>query len=318
MGGNRMRGVFLDAGSISKSDIDMAPLGLLPVAWAYYDHTPPSNVIERISESEIVITNKVVLDEAVLKAAPKLKLICVAATGTNNIDLEAARHRDITVCNVRAYATPSVVEHVFGLILALMRNLPQYQNAVRDGLWQHSVHFSLLSYPIFELNGKTLGIVGYGELGQAVAKLATAFGMQVLIAERAGVDPRPGRVSLTELLPKVDVLSLHVPLTDETRGLIGAAELQAMRRGAILINTARGGIVDEEALAAALKSGHLGGAGVDVLTQEPPTTNPLLVEGIPQLIVTPHIAWASREARQRLLNGVVANIEDFIGKIRAI
>jgi len=307
-----MRGVFLDAGSLTKADIDMTPLGGETVAWAYYDFTPPDAVAERIAETEIVITNKVVLDEAAMKVAPRLKLICVAATGTNNVDLEAARQRGITVCNVRGYATPSVVEHVFALLLALMRRIPDYQRAVQAGRWQKSVHFSFLDYPIRELNGKILGIVGYGELGQAVAKLGAAFGMRVMVAERSGAALRAGRVTLAEMLPQADVLSLHVPLSPETQGLITAKELQTMKRGAILINTARGGIVDEPALVEALRSGHLGGAGVDVLTHEPPADNPVLAADIPNLIVTPHIAWASRESRQRLLNEVAANIQAFL------
>jgi glycerate dehydrogenase len=308
----RMRGVFLDAGSLTKSDVDMTPLGREAIHWAYYDFTPPATVVERITGMDIVITNKIVLSAAAMAAVPRLRLICVAATGTNNVDLDAARRHGITVCNVRAYATPSVVEHVFGLILALMRRLPDYQRAVQAGRWQKSRHFSFIDFPIRELNGKTLGIVGYGELGQAVAKVAEAFGMRIMIAERPGVTPRAGRVALAALLPQVDVLSLHVPLTPETRGMIGAKEIQAMKRGVVLINTARGGIVEERALVEALHSGHLGGAGVDVLTQEPPEDNPLLADGIPNLIVTPHIAWASRESRQRLLNELAANIQAFL------
>jgi glycerate dehydrogenase len=297
---------------LTKSDIDMSPLEGGPIHWAYYDSTPSTAVAGRIAAAEIVITNKVVLDETALAAAKRLRLVCVAATGTNNVDLDAARRLDITVCNVRAYATPSVVEHVFGVMLSLVRHLPDYQRAVAGGRWQKSVHFSLIDYPICELSGKTLGIVGYGELGRAVAKVAEAFGMRVLIAERPGVAPRAGRIPLTALLPQSDVLSLHVPLTPETRGLIAARELRAMKRGAVLINTARGGIVDETALAAALRGGHLGGAGVDVLTQEPPGDNPLLAAGIPNLIVTPHIAWASRESRQRLLSELADNIHSYL------
>lgn len=307
-----MRGVFLDAGSLNYSDIDLTPLGRGSIHWTYYDFTPLTDVAGRIVAAEIVITNKVVLEAAALAAAKRLKLVCIAATGTNNIDLDAARRLAITVCNVRAYATASVVEHVFGAMLALMRHLPDYQRAVAGGRWQKSVHFSFIDFPICELSGKTLGIVGFGELGRAVAKVAEAFGMRVLIAERLGVVPRPGRVSLAELLSQVDVLSLHVPLTPETRGLISARELRAMKRGAVLINTARGGIVDEAALAAALRVGHLGGAGVDVLAQEPPGENPLLAADIPNLIVTPHIAWASRESRQRLLNELADNIRDYL------
>jgi glycerate dehydrogenase len=314
-----MRGVFLDAGSLVQSALDMKPLEGAAIAWRYYDATPATAVPERISDADIVITNKVVLDEQTLAAAKSLKLVCIAATGTNNVDLEAAKRRGITVCNARGYATPSVVEHVFTLLLALMRHLPEYHQAVQAGRWQRSVHFSFIDYPIHELYGKLLGIVGYGELGQAVERIAIAFGMRILIADRVGSEPRVGRVPLSELLPQVDVLTLHCPLTDETRDMIGARQLRAMKRGALLINTSRGGIVDELALLEVLRSRHLGGAGMDVLVQEPPQDNPLLGADIPNLIVTPHIAWASREARQRLVNEVAANIEAFLqGLVRNV
>ena len=307
-----MRGVFLDAGSLAQSALDMSPLEGEPVHWEYYDSSPTVSVAERIVDADIVVTNKVRMDERELAAARRLKLVCIAATGTNNVDLEAAKRLGITVSNVRGYATPSVVEHVFALLLALMRHLPEYHKAVQAGRWQKSAHFSFIDYPINELRGKLIGIVGYGELGQAVAKIATVFGMRVMIAERVGIEARAGRVPLAELLPQVDVLTLHCPLTDETRGLIGARQLRALKRGALLINTARGGIVDELALLAALRSRHLGGAGVDVLIQEPPLDNPLLGTDIPNLIVTPHIAWASREARQRLVNEIGENIRAYL------
>jgi len=307
-----MRGVFLDAGSLVQSALDMKPVEGAAIAWRYYDATPATAVPERIADADIVITNKVVLDEQALAAAKRLKLVCIAATGTNNVDLEAAKRRGITVCNVRGYATPSVVEHVFTLLLALMRHLAEYHQAVQAGRWQKSVHFSFIDYPIHELHGKLMGIVGYGELGQAVERIAVAFGMRVLIADRIGSEPRAGRVPLSELLPQVDVLTLHCPLSNETRGLLGAKELRAMKRDAMLINTSRGGIVDELALLEVLRSRHLGGAGVDVLIQEPPLDNPLLGTDIPNLIVTPHIAWASREARQRLVNEVGENIQAYL------
>jgi glycerate dehydrogenase len=307
-----MRGVFLDAGSLVPSALDMTSLEAATISWGYYDDTPATAVAERIADADVVISNKVLLEEKALAAAKRLKLICIAATGTNNVDLDAAKRRGITVCNVRGYATPSVVEHVFTLLLALMRHLPEYHQAVQAGRWQNSVHFSFIDYPIHELHGKMMGIVGYGELGRAVGNLAGAFGMRVLIADRDGMEPRPGRMPLSELLPVVDVLTLHCPLSNETRGLIGAKELRAMKRGAMLINTARGGIVDELALLEALRSRHLGGAGVDVLIQEPPVDSPLLGTDIPNIIVTPHNAWASREARQRLVNEVAENIQAYL------
>jgi glycerate dehydrogenase len=206
------------------------------------------------------------------------------------------------------------VQHVFSLMLALMTHLPDYHRAVAEQRWQGAEQFCLLDFPIRELAGKTLGIIGYGELGKNVARIAEAFGMQVLIAQRPGtLEPENGRVPLPMLLPQVDVLSLHCPLTPDTRSLIGTWELALMRRDAILINAARGGIVDETALARALQEGALGGAGVDVLTEEPPTQgNPLLEKGIPNLIVTPHCAWGSREARQRLTGQLVENIAGFL------
>ena len=309
-----MLGVFLDRNSLHDHDLDFSELDRLLPDLRYFQATAPHEVAERIAEAEVVISNKVVLDAAALQQAQRLQLICVAATGVNNVDLDAASQRGITVCNCRGYGTPAVVQHVFALLLELMTQLSAYRQAVRAGRWQRSSQFCLLDFPIRELAGKTLGIIGYGELGQGVARVAEAFGMQVLIAQRPGaVEPEEGRVPLPMLLPQVDVLSLHCPLTPETRGLIGAWELALMRRDAILINTARGGLVDETLLAAALRQGALGGAGVDVLSLEPPVDgNPLLAPDIPNLIVTPHSAWGSRESRQRLLMQLAENIQAYL------
>jgi len=307
-----MHGVFLDRDTLDHGDIDFTSLAATLADWVFHDLTDEAEVAERIAQATVVVSNKVMLSAAALQRAPALKLVCISATGTNNVDLDAARWLGITVCNVRSYATPSVAEHVFALILALTRRLPDYVAAVAAGRWQRSAQFALLDFPITELKGKTLGIIGYGELGRAVAKLGEAFGMQVLIAARLNDVPQPGRVPLHTLLPQVDILSLHVPLTAETTDLIGAAELALMKPSALLINTARGGIVDEHALAEALRAGRLGGAGVDVLTTEPPREGQVLLEpDIPHLIVTPHIAWASREARQRLVHEVAANVTAF-------
>jgi glycerate dehydrogenase len=243
----------------------------------------------------------------------RLRLVCVAATGTNNIDLRAAAERGITVCNVRGYATASVVEHVFMAILALCHRLHEHYDAVQRGDWNRSPAFSLLDYPFLELTGKTLGIVGYGELGRGVAKVANAFGMNTLLAQRPGGPAQPERYPLERLLADSDVISLHCPLTDATRNLIGAAELRKMRRSALLINTARGGIVDEQALAMALRNGDIAGAAVDVLSEEPPRSdNPLLKPGIPNLIVTPHTAWAGIRSRETLVSELAANIRAFL------
>jgi len=309
-----MLGVFLDLDSLDRNDLDLGALRTTLPRWHFHGSTTPEQVAERIAAAEVVVSNKVVLDEALLAGAPRLRLIAIAATGTNNVDLAAAGRLGIPVCNIRRYATPSVVQHVFALLLALSRNLTRYQQAVRDGRWQQSEQFCLLDYPIRELGGLTLGIVGYGELGQAVAQAAEqAFGMHVLIAQRPGAAAQPGRLPLPELLPRVDVLSLHCPLSEQTRDLIGARELALMKPDALLINTARGGIVDEPALAQALREGRLGGAGIDVLETEPPgADSPLLAGDIPNLILTPHIAWASREARQRLTDQLAANIRAFV------
>jgi len=309
-----MQGVFLDLDSLDRNDLDLNALRSTLPEWRFYPATAPHEVAERIASAEVVVSNKVVLDETLLAGAPQLKLIAVAATGTNNVDLAAAEREGISVCNIRRYATPSVVQHVFSLMLALLRSLNAYQTAAQDGRWQQSDQFCLLDFPIRELGDLTLGIVGYGELGQAVAEVAEkAFGMDILIAQRPGGRAQPGRLPLEELLPQVDVLTLHCPLTEHTRNLIGEQELALMKPDALLINTARGGIVDEVALAAALRAGSLGGAGIDVLATEPPgADSPLLAGDIPNLIVTPHVAWASREARQRLTDQLAENIRAYL------
>ena len=308
-----MNGVFLDTQSLDTGDLDFKTLKKSLSKWDFYDATHSAEIKERIKNADVVVSNKVMLDKDILKSAKKLKLICVAATGTNNVDLVTAKKLGMTVCNVTGYATPSVVQHVFALILGLATKLPDYQRAVRENRWQYSKQFCLLDYPIDEVAGKTMGIIGYGELGQAVAKAAQAFGINILIAKRPGSKTnKKDRVTLKTLLPQIDILTLHTPLADNTKNLIGKKELALMKPTALLINTARGGIVDEKALASALRNGKLGGAGVDTLTQEPPTNqNPLLAPDIPNLIVTPHTAWASRASRQRLLNQVADNIEAF-------
>jgi len=308
-----MLGAFLDRDSLDRGDLDFSSLDNVIDDWQFYGQTRPDDLGSRMARSEIIISNKVIIDQHAMQSAPQLKLICVAATGTNNVDIGAAQRLNISVCNVRGYATPSVSQHVFAMMLSLSIHLGKYRRAVMQGAWQQSQHFCLLDYPIEELSGKTLGIVGYGELGQAVAKIAEAFGMQVLVSDHRGSEPRLGRVSFEQLLAEADIISLHCPLTPETQGLIGATEIAQMKQGAMLINTARGGIVDEQALADALRDGYLGGAGVDVLSQEPPVaSNPLLAADIPNLIITPHIAWASRASRQRLLEQISANISAFL------
>lgn len=309
-----LTGVLLDRATIDAGgDVAFTDLESIFPKWRSFDYTVKGEVDERIRSATVVISNKAVLDASTLRAASQLRFICIAATGTNNVDLEVAKELGIPVSNVRRYATPAVSQHTITLILALTTRLIDYHEAVRAGRWQQARQFCLLEYPIRELDGKTLGIVGYGELGQGVAGLARAFGMKILIAQRPGGPPQADRVPLDELLPQVDVLSLHCPLTPETKGLIGEREFKLMKTDAILINTARGGIVNEAALAVALRKGQIAGAGIDVLTEEPPVNgNTLLADGIPNLIVTPHSAWASRETRQRLVDEVTANIRAFL------
>lgn len=308
-----MKAVFLDWHSLDRDDLDPGLLQSAVAEYRQYTHTTPDQLLERVGDAEIVISNKVVLDADLLAQFPQIKLICIAATGSNNVDLEAAEARGVAVANVRAYGTASVVQHVFSVMIALSNRLMDYRAAVQRGDWQRSEQFCLLNYPIREIAGKTLGIIGFGELGQAVARVAEAFGMRVLVARRDQLDPRPGRLPLDVLLPQVDVLSLHCPLTDDNHNLIGQEQLASMKDDALLINAARGGLVDETALAASLRKGALGGAAVDVLSKEPPVAgNPLLADDIPNLIITPHIAWASRESRQRMVNQLAENIEAFM------
>ena len=307
-----MKAVFLDSVSLG-DDVDLTRLTNDGNDWTLFPACNQADVAERIRGADIVVSNKVPLDAETISACDSLKLICVPATGTNNVALDAATRANIPVCNCTAYGTASVSQHVFALMLTLATRLRDYTEAVQRGDWGRSQAFCLMDYPIMELHGKTLGIVGYGKLGQAVAAIGRAFGMKILISERPGATRlREDRVWLDQMLPQCDVLSLHLPLTDESRNLIGAEELALLPRHALLINCARGGIVDEGALASALRDGRIGGAGVDVLTEEPPADgNVLLDDDIPNLIVTPHSAWASRESRQRIVEMTAAHIQQF-------
>ncbi|WP_434558597.1 2-hydroxyacid dehydrogenase [Pseudomonas sp. Z4-20] len=309
---NTARAVFLDHPSLDLGDLDLSPLRQCFSELQLFARTTQDQVTERLKGATVAITNKVVIDAAAMAASPELKLILISATGTNNVDLAAARQHGITVCNCQGYGTPSVAQHTIMLLLNLATRLADYQKAVGEGRWQQAPQFCLLDFPIVELMGKTLGLLGHGELGGAVARLAEAFGMRVLLGQIPGRPARPDRVPLDELLPQVDALTLHCPLTEHTRHFIGARELALLKPGAFLVNTARGGLVDEQALAAALRSGHLGGAATDVLSVEPPTQgNPLLAGDIPRLIVTPHNAWGSREARQRIVGQLTENAQGF-------
>ncbi len=282
-----------------------------PHEWREYGATVPGEVVERLRDATIAITNKVPLREADLRQLPRLKFIAVAATGMDNVDLDYCRSHGVGVANVRDYSVHSLPEHVLMMMLALRRSLMNYREDLRRGAWPRSRHFCILDHPIHDLDRSTLGIVGYGTLGRAVEQLARALGMKILIAEHKGAAAaRDGRTPFDEVLRTSDVVTLHVPLNAETRNLIGAAELAVMPRHALLINCARGGVVDEAALAAALREGVIAGAGVDVLSSEPPRNgNPLLNVDLPNLILTPHVAWASREAMQTLADQLIDNIE---------
>ncbi|WP_424948059.1 D-2-hydroxyacid dehydrogenase [Candidatus Spongiihabitans sp.] len=308
-----MKGVILDKDSFDRGDIDLQKLRRHPAEWIDYASTSPDQINHRINGCEIIITNKVRLNKGLLESTPCLKLIIIAATGTDNVDLDACRASGVTVCNVRHYATPAVVQHTFALMLNLLTNQFRYHQAVIAGAWSNSTVFCLLDYPIVEIQNKTLGIIGYGALGKKVAEIAKAFGMSVQICQRPGGKRRRGRISFEQLLADSDVLTLHCPLTPDTLNLLGENEFKRMKPNAIVINTARGAIIDSTALANALQTGQIAGAGIDVLTEEPPSSShPLLQSALlqpallkhdaPNLIVTPHNAWATRESRQRLVD----------------
>ncbi len=285
-----------------------------PHTFSSYGTTEAHETLERIRGADIVITNKVVISAQAFAENPQLKLVAVTATGVNNVDVEAAKQNGTAVCNIRAYGNESVAEHAFMMMITLMRNLPAYQRDVAAGLWENSPFFCHLGAPMRDLNGKTLAIFGRGNIGKTLATYAQAFKMNVVFAEHKNAQSvRDGYVSFDEAIRSADVVSLNCPLTPQTANMIGEAELQQMKPGAILINCGRGGLVDEAALVAALKYGQIGGAGFDVLTQEPPRDgNPLLKTRLPNLIVTPHIAWASQEAANRLFDILLDNINRFV------
>ena len=285
-----------------------------PHTLSSYGTTEAHETLARIRGADIIITNKVVISAEHIAANPQLKLIALAATGVNNVDVEAAKQNGTAVCNIRAYGNESVAEHAFMMMITLMRNLPAYQRDVAAGLWENSPFFCYLGAPMRDLNGKTLAIFGRGNIGKTLATYAQAFKMNVVFAEHKNAQSvRDGYVSFDEAIRSADVVSLNCPLTPQTANMISEAELQQMKPGAILINCGRGGLVDEAALVAALKYGQIGGAGFDVLTQEPPRDgNPLLKARLPNLIVTPHIAWASQEAANRLFDILLDNINRFV------
>ncbi|MDR5865762.1 D-2-hydroxyacid dehydrogenase [Halomonas koreensis] len=305
-----MHAVILDAASLGP-DVDLAPIRERVARLDVHDHTPPEAIVERLAGADTAIVNKVVLDADALAALPDLRRICVLATGTNNIDMAEAESRGIAVRNVTAYGTASVAQHTLMLLLALAGRLPRYQRDVAAGRWGRSAFFCLLDHTTLELEGKRLAIVGHGELGSRVGRLAEAFGMHVVYAARPGAaqDTRP---TLAALAPTVDAISLHCPLTEASHHLVDAELLTRLRPGALLVNCARGGIVDELAALDALRDGRLGGLAVDVLPEEPPRHGHPLLEALDEddlnLIVTPHNAWISPEARQRIVRLTADNL----------
>jgi glycerate dehydrogenase len=306
--------VFLDSASII-ADIRRPAFSH---QWEQHPATSAGQTVARLAEATIVITNKVLLKRETLEQLPMLKMVAIAATGTDNVDIAYCRERGIVVSNIRNYSVHTVPEHVFMLVLvlALRRNLLAFREDLQNGAWQKSEQFCLFTHPVRDLHGSTLGIIGNGAIGKAVAQIALAFGMKVLVAEHKGVaGVRSGYTAFDTVLRESDVLTLHLPLNEQTRHLISTAEFARMQPGALLINTARGGLVEEAALYDALLSGRIG-AGFDVLAKEPPTAgHPLLDLDLPNFILTPHIAWSGREAMQTLADQLIANIEAYVAGI---
>ena len=305
-------GVFLDLATIDNGEMSLAKLDRTLPEWRIHSLTDPSETADRIHDADLVVTNKVVIDREAMATAPNLRLIVIAATGTNVVDLDAARERGIMVSNVCGYCADSVAQHVLTLMLNLVTGQPFYRHRATQGEWSESGKFSLHDRPIRELSRLSLGIIGYGALGQATAGLARAIGMNVLIGERRWRQPRADRLSFRDLVSNADVVSVHSPLTNETRGMFDHEVFKIMKPDAILINTSRGGIVHEGDLAEALINGEIGGAGLDVLEEEPPPADhPLLAADVPNLIITPHNAWASLRARQACIDQVATVIQAY-------
>ncbi|WP_412971703.1 D-2-hydroxyacid dehydrogenase [Glaciecola sp. MF2-115] len=306
--------VFLDSATIA--DNVLVPSPQFPHKWIHFGKTSAHQTLERVRDADIVITNKVMLDKQVLSQLPQLKHIAITATGTNTVDLDAAREHGISVSNVPAYASRSVSEHVLSMILALRRNLIAYREDISAGKWQASEQFCFHNTPIFDLHGSTIGLIGTGAIAQEVARLAKTFGMRVIFHSVSGRENMDGEtlVALSDLLETSDIVSLHCPLTSETENLINAQTLKQMRSNALLINTARGSIVDLSALQSALSNSKIAGAGLDVAPEEPPADDSTIMQlnKLANCIVTPHSAWASQQSMQGLVNQVVKNIEAFV------
>ena len=311
-----MQAVFLDYKTVDANDLDLGSIKELLPEIVVHPFSNEAEVLERIKDAEVAIANKVVFDAEVFARANKLKLICVTATGTNNIDLEAAARSGVVVCNIRDYCTDSVVQHVLLSILTLMHSFKDYSASIESGDWQDGKSFSLLQHPIAELSGKSIGILGYGVLGQGVASAAATLGLNVLLCESFTKENKPDedlkRISFERFLAESDIISLHCPLTDNTEGLFDENAFKTMKSSAILINTARGGLINDDALIEAIEDKAIAGAAIDVLNQEPPDSDhPLMQKQYSNLIITPHIAWAAQEARQRALDRIAQNIEAF-------
>lgn len=305
--------VVVDGHTLNPGDLDWSPLKDLGT-YAVYPRTAPDELIERATSAEIILTNKVVLDAETIASLPKLQYIGVLATGYNVVDLDAAKAREIVVTNIPGYSTASVGQMVFALLLEMSQQVGHHARMVQEGAWSRCADFSFHDRPLFELAGRTFGIVGFGQIGRQVAEVARAFGMKVLV-QTANPDKYKDEkwlefVDIDTLFSECDIISLNCPLTSETKNLVNTARLARVKEGTLLINTGRGDLIDEEAVAEALNDGYLGGFAADVLSSEPPSEdNPLL--SAPNCIVTPHIAWATAEARQRLLDIAIANIKAF-------
>ncbi len=304
--------VFLDAATLAEGVV--LPRPDFPHQWRNFPATAPSDIFSRAKDADIIVVNKTRLDAATIAVLPKAKLIAIAATGYDNVDLDAARKAGVAVTNIRAYAVHAVPEHVFALMLALCRKIMPYVADVRAGEWQACGQFAFHNHKIEDLYGKRLGLFGSGDLGRRVAEIARVFGMDVVFAGRKGEAPKTGFVSFDEVLATCNVLSLHCPLNAHTQNMIGWPELSAMKKKPILINTARGGLVDEEALERALDAGLLAGAGIDVTRPEPPPADSAIMRLArrPDVIVTPHVAWASHEAQQTLADQLGKVLEAFV------
>lgn len=309
----KLKVVFLDRATIP-SQIHLKPISF-EHEWVEYDFTAPELVDERVAGADVVITNKVVLNADNLAQAQQLKLIAVSATGVNNVDVDYCKSNNIAVANVQGYATQSVPEHVIAMLFTLKRNLVGYHQDIEAGEWQKDKQFCFFTHPIQDVAGSTLGLIGSGSLGQATAILAKAIGMKVIFAERKGAEScREGYMPFDTVLQQADAISLHCPLTEATRNLISERELAMMKPSAVLINAGRGGLVDEQALVEALKSNEIAGAGMDVFTQEPAdNSNPLLANShLPNLLLTPHVAWGSDSSIQKLSDILIDNIDEFV------